>query len=453
MVADASAGPGGPLSHAPERILWDVVDEHLDEAEYLVDEVEAALDSPLYDVAAIARGPEGRLLAHLDGLEVGGPTTAERALLPVLDGDAEPARVTAAALALLGARAAPYGPRLVERLAELPAEARDGLVRALGMADRPDLEPRLHDALRRDAAPRAAVLSVLARRGADPGASLDPCVTDEDPEVRLAAIEAARFGSRRFQGWAESIAVASEGPLRKAAIATALVLGSRQAWELVGALAFSADAPDRDAMAWLAMFGDQRQTQRIIDALEHEGLRAPALYALGFSGRRIAAEACLRWLGDPDVGPLAGEAFGAITGLPRDDDRYVIDPVPADEAPADEALPPLEEDLEADLSATPEDDLPVPNPETIAAYWAEIRPRLSAEGRHLGGLPVDQGSLVTGLERQPARRRHALAFELLVRSHGQARIPTRMLVGAQARALAVLGAPPRIDGNRAFGHF
>jgi uncharacterized protein (TIGR02270 family) len=449
VVADASPHRG-PLSHAPDRILWDVVEEHLDEAEYLVQATDEAHDSPLYRIHEIARGPEGRLLGHLDGLQVGGPTTAERVLLPVLEDDAEPPRVTAVALALLGSPERHVGQVLLDRLGDVSPAHRVGIVRALGMADRPDLDARLGDAARSGRAPRAALLHAMTLRGVDPGALLDACVHDEDPEVRLAAIEAARFGARRWVAWVETVMLASKAELRSVATATALVLGSRQAWELVGSLAFDAIAPDRHAMAWLAMFGDARQVQRIQGALDHEALRPHALWALGFSGRLAAADACVPWLSDAALGPLAGEAFAAITGLPRADDRYWMDREP--EAESDE-LPPLQEDLDTELGMTPEDELPVPEPSAIARWWADVRPRLRADGRYLAGQPLDQAALLAGLAREPARRRHALAYELLVRTQGLARVQTRMLTSAQTRQSEALGSLPRIDGNRPFGSF
>ena len=81
--------------------LWDIVEEHLDEAEFLWEQWEHALLAPNYTLDELADGPEARLLAHLDGLVVGGPEVARRLLIPTLDEDVEPTRVRAAALALL----------------------------------------------------------------------------------------------------------------------------------------------------------------------------------------------------------------------------------------------------------------------------------------------------------------------------------------------------------------
>src|SRR4051794_14057106 len=81
-------------------VLWDVAEEHLDEAEFLWDQWEKSLDAPNYALAEVAERPEERLLAHVDGLLAGGPEVIAKLVLPALDAE-EPARITAAAYTLL----------------------------------------------------------------------------------------------------------------------------------------------------------------------------------------------------------------------------------------------------------------------------------------------------------------------------------------------------------------
>jgi hypothetical protein len=56
-----------------EHVLWDVVDEHLEEADFLFRQWTLALDSPLYTLESLARGIEARMLAHVDALEINDP--------------------------------------------------------------------------------------------------------------------------------------------------------------------------------------------------------------------------------------------------------------------------------------------------------------------------------------------------------------------------------------------
>lgn len=93
-----------PVMLGEDQILWDVVEEHLDEAEFLVEQWRGARASGSYTLDELERGPETRLAAHVDGLVVNGSVVLERVAWPVIvDPGSEPLRVAAAALAVLDA--------------------------------------------------------------------------------------------------------------------------------------------------------------------------------------------------------------------------------------------------------------------------------------------------------------------------------------------------------------
>ena len=55
--------------HSPsDLILWDVIEEHFDEAEFLLEQWERALHSPGYTLTELGATLEQRPEAHLDGL-------------------------------------------------------------------------------------------------------------------------------------------------------------------------------------------------------------------------------------------------------------------------------------------------------------------------------------------------------------------------------------------------
>src|SRR5262249_14679432 len=95
----AAAARRSDVGYEPP-IRWDIVEEHLDEAAFLYQLWEQSLRSPKYTLREIAEGPEERMLAHLDGLVVGGSPVAKKLLIPSLESD-EPGVVFAAAYALL----------------------------------------------------------------------------------------------------------------------------------------------------------------------------------------------------------------------------------------------------------------------------------------------------------------------------------------------------------------
>ena len=437
------------MAESAEAILWDVVEEHVDEAEFLAELLASAHDSPVYTFDEVREGPEERLRAHLDALAVGGSTVFEQTLLPTVTGDEdlgdEPTlyRVAGAALAILCGAEPAWATAMLDRLPEVPDEHFEGVVHALAICDAPDIDARLPKLVARAEGTGAA----FHVRGLDLGDALEGLLRSADPQLRAAAFRAAQYTDRRRLSWIEHGCTSADPELRDAALPAGLVMGSANAWQITGRLAQSSTELHRGAMQWVAQFGEPRTLQLIVDRLDDEATRNDALWALGFSGRIEAAEACLGWLADGAAGPLAGEAFAGITGLDPVDDAYWGSP-PPDEG--DEEPPPLDEDLDEDLSVSPEEELPVPNVEAINAWWAENRGRFQSGQRYILGRPADQQSLLHALRTESMRRRHARAFELLVRSKGQARVQTRMMSGAQQRQMDALGALPRIDGNRPF---
>ena len=83
-------------------ILWDVIEEHLDEAEFLFEMWERAIVAPDYTWHDVERSFGDRLHAHLDAIVIAGEPAARRLLNPGLeDVESEKNRAAACALAFL----------------------------------------------------------------------------------------------------------------------------------------------------------------------------------------------------------------------------------------------------------------------------------------------------------------------------------------------------------------
>jgi uncharacterized protein (TIGR02270 family) len=442
-------------SPVADTILWDVIEEHLDEAEFLAEVWHTNLDSPAYLRDEFAAGPQERLLAHVDGLVVGGePVRAQTLEATLGDEDCEPWRATAAALAMLGHPSSQVSAPLFAELDQRTDDVRAGIVAALSMSAREDIDVRITDALRKPGAPahRVALATVGGRRCVTPGNLVDDLLKDGGDAERAAAVSMLPYGDRRYLGWVEHCVAKPDAALQWSAIRAGLVMGSGQAWQTVGKLGLT-DAPHPDALVLLASLADANIVQRLVDQLPDAPDPASLVYALGYSGRRNAIEACLALLGDETLGPLAGEAFAAMTGLPLEDDVHWDDVEEADEDESEDDLDAeLEEDDEDDdLEIQPESELRIPKPEAIAAWWSEHQARFGPKQRYVVGRPVDQVSIGHALRVLPMRRHHALAFELLVRSKGQIRLRTRSLTSVGDPVLAALAGLPRVDGNRSYG--
>lgn len=436
-------------------ILWDVVEEHLDEAEFLAEVWHVNLDSPAYLRDEFESGPQERLMAHVDGLVVGGDEVRTTLLEAALaDEDTERWRAAAAALALLETPSSQVSAPLFGGLDERSEEVREGIVAALAMSSRADIDVRLTDALDKKGGlgHRTALATVGGRRGVNPGNRVDDLLQSDDAAAKAAAVSMLAFGDRRYLNWVEHCLADPDPALQWSAIRSGLIMGSGPAWQKVGTLGLAAE-PDPDAMVLLATLADARIVERLCDRLSEEEHRGAIVHALGYSGRRSAMEACLGLLADDAVGRLAGEAFASMTGLPLDDDTYWDDVEDDDDGEDEDLDAELDEDDDDDLDLNPQDELRIPKPDAIARWWSDTRGRFNPKLRYVAGRLADQAAVAHALAVLPLRRHHAFTFELLVRSKGQVNVRSRALTSASETALKALSSMPRIDGNRPYGQY
>jgi uncharacterized protein (TIGR02270 family) len=428
----------------PEQaaVLWDVAEEHLDEAEFLVERWLAACRSPRFTAVDLQKTVERRLLAHLDGLVVGGHVVADSLLWPALapEGDAPASRVAPAALALLAGGGAATGDRLIDILRTTASDpVRTGLELTLKIAAGADLDESLRKALYATDAPAAqrALLAILSSRRVNPGPILPPLLASTDPGVLGGALAAAAAADRSTHRHLIETHLGSEVPaVAIPALRTALI------WNL--ALAAKAcvahvRAGTAEAMVLLALLGGRGEVSELAACLKVPERRASALFALGFTGRIDAVEACLPFLDDttPRVPGLAVEAIAAITGLLLYDPPFA-EPGDGDAGGAAEP-PPLAEDLERDLTPSPADELPKPNATEVRRWWSERRSSFNPDERYLLGMPLSAASLQAALRDGPLRRSGALCCEVAIRSGGRAQIPALRLASSAPALPADLG--------------
>lgn len=405
-------------------LMRDVYEEHLDEAAFLWTQWERALAAPgatLGDTEVL----EERLLAHLDALVVGGPPVAEGLLRPALESE-EPARLSAALWVLL---ANPDGMRTgeLEALLEaLPGELHAPAQRALELSGRKDL---VQPWLGRQEAPFVALaLDVLAFLREVPRPPVE-WLSHPDGRVVGAALRGLWPLPPEVDAlWLARLLKDSRPGVSDAALEAGLVSGARAAWEACRARVAGRQGDSRLPMVMLALGGERRDLELLMACLGREDSRADALWALGFSGRREAAEACLELMGERRVAPLAAEAFSAITGFEWTG-PYVLT------REEEEPLPPLEEDLVRDLESRPEDALPMPFQPAVSAWWKEARQRFFEEKRYLQGRLLGPDVLLDALEQGPMRRRPVLALELAWRSQGACLVQTRAFTHRQRTVL------------------
>jgi uncharacterized protein (TIGR02270 family) len=225
---------------------------------------------------------------------------------------------------------------------------------------------------------------------------------------------------------------------------TALHYGSLECWNLCKRLALDPAEPHPMAMEMYAALGGPPQHDRLAETLALDSHRAFALRALGFSGNLGMIERLLPYLqegGDALEAKLTAEAISLIAGLDLRDDAFTVDEA-SDEEIDEEELPPLDQDLETDLSLQSEDALPMPNPEAIRDWWEVKGPQLDQKQRHLAGQPWSPTAIAHYLEHGTLRSRHTIASSLSIRTGGAAFIDTRAFAErqhAQMKGIASLG--------------
>ena len=414
----------------PGRILWDVIQEHLDEAVFLWRQRERGLASWEESLEEVAKGSEARLFAHVEGLVVGGAPVVRRLLLPALEGeDAE--RLGPAALALLGAGWDEPEPRvlLLRGLIEGPQEARREIRRALELSGRSGLDALLiPQAARGGPDAQATVLEVLATLQADPGPALPRTLAaDAPPALWVASLRSARFAARLLaEGLVRQGLEHAEPSVRCAALETGLILGLRGPWHACRRLAGEPVEEGRLARLAFARGGETADNTRPSQAADDPRLRADALWALGFSGRKAAAEALMDVLLQEDGSRLVAESLATITGLELA-----------------EHLLPVEENDAAPLAdeGGEEGSWRVPPAEgrvqvaSVAAWWREAKTRFNERERFVRGAAWSPTAVLSELARAPTYLRPVRALELAVRSRGACQVATAARASHQLHQL------------------
>lgn len=440
-----------PMSFQPQPrdIDWDIELQHLDEAEFLFQIWDTALESPNVTLAEIAAGPERRLLAHVDALAIAETVVLEHLLVPTIeDPRADHERVAAAVLA---SGQPTHAVSVLTEATEL--SQRKGIIRALESWEDPQLDTALIRALGSTRGPGAAtLLELLARRRVPVDGSLAQYLRGDDPAVVRSAVWLAQHCTEpRVLSSLAALAQTDDDELRRTVIETALMRHLAGAWESAVYWAF-APTPAcfrRDALVWVALLGDTTAQQRVLDLLDSNDTRDDAIWAAGFTGRVFVVDRCMELLADDQLGPLAAEAICGITGLGTDDERFWGPPAEPDTEAR--ALPDLEhDDLFANLVPRPEAALPRPLPDAIARWWQDNRSRFDPRLRYLGGRPITAEVIVDALWHAPARRRHNLALELGLRTGAAAAVDTRMLSAKQKAQLERLPALEPVDFQRGY---
>lgn len=368
---------------SPPRLTYipDLLEEHLEEVEFLWTQREAALTSPRQTQRDLAHIDE-RIEAHVQGVLAAG----EHALALLeerLAGDDTNA-VLAAAYSMLRGPAPPVD-RLLDAFSTAAGPRLDGLKRALTFGASPPAVARLRPLLLSADPPiAAAVAEVLAFHrefGGNPGRLL-LLVRDEEPAVRCHAWRVTAYLGMPLEPKLYAAAMRDDDPgVRDAALLAA-------AWSRVpGALMLTrqlADAPAPDNLAQihlLAVLGSAEDLPRIRAIASTAGL-GPARFQIAAAfGHPALVDLLLAEMASPDpaTAVAAGEAFLRVTGQTVDSgDRVKL--APEGEGPPDE--------FESEF----QDEVLLPDPDLARKHWDKMKPQFAGSVRLARGMDLTRGA-------------------------------------------------------------
>ena len=347
---------------------WDIYEEHLDEAAFLWRRWEDALVAANFALDDVAVGPEARLLAHLDGLVLGGRPVAEDLLLPAIVSD-DPAAAFAASWALVQAEhGSDHQDSVIDVLVHGRPRVRAAVARALALAPRADLA-RI-SRLWPDAPPvvRAAILEVLGRQDAiDVRPWIGPSIHSGDPALAVAALRSARWSPESsLLGSIEEALVSDDAAVRTEAIAAGVALLSQRAWDACREAAVAPGDECRLPLGLLAT-STRKDDRAVVHASASDtAQKRHAVWALGFAGDLDATEALIEATEDESVARIAGESLCAITGIALGRAMIKLGKTkgPDVQEIGDDDPPPV---------VRPEDHLALPNARALKTWWKRER--------------------------------------------------------------------------------
>ena len=347
-------------------IRTDLLEEHLEEAEFLWGQRDNALYSGDYDLADLAK-LEKRLNAHLDGLSIGGARTIQL-LEPELEGD-DVYRIAAAAAGLLSLESEPANSLIFDSAAETSNETQVGFVMALCF--RPltaDVKAILQTWLNAESANQLAIAwDVLSFWRDACAADISVCVQHENPLVRqAAALAIGRLGRSEWLPFLAELQTDDDEEVRQMACMSAAQTGDQKLLEILRERCQSPEKVNPWEIHLLAILGDLSDVELLTGFLADAATAESGAAALAALGYTQAVPALLNAMSQPLSAAAAGAAFQRIVGCDL--------PI----------LPPVEQTAEEE-DAGFADMRPLPDRPKCQDLWSELQNTLPADQRLRAG--------------------------------------------------------------------
>ncbi|XXY51490.1 TIGR02270 family protein [Sorangium sp. So ce269] len=407
----------------------DLFEQHAVEAAFLWSYRDAAVLDPLYDLESLGELDE-RLEAHVDGLRLAGDVGWE-ICKDAID-EEEPGSLFAPMVLAVERRDLRGIAQVLDVGGGAPALAR-AIVSALGWVSFAKVRAILPGLLSHRVGPelRAIGIAACAVHRQDPGAALGYAVISSDVRLKARALRAAgELGRADLLDEVRGALGSEDEACRFAAAWSAAVLGDVAALKVLGAIA-DRGGPFAERACAMAM-------RRIDPAVASTWLRAvagtPRGARVALAGAAALGDpALVPWIiecmGTPELARAAGAAFTMIAGVSLEEEKLRGGPPPGFQGgPSDD---PEDEDVAMD----PDESLPWPDREKIAAWWRSRGKELKRGTRYLLGRPMEVPWIEEVLRRGSQPARAAAAVELGLRGSRRGVVEVRGPAWGQGRGL------------------
>ncbi len=417
-------------------IITDILEEHLEEADFLWQQRENALEDRAYTLAGLAELEE-RLLAHLDGLTLGGQE-AWALLEPKLAG-AEPGEVFAAAFVALESR----DPKRIGLIQKALSEANDavlsGIRHALRHASFPDIEKVVQPLLASGkGALQAAAIDVMSFRRMDIKTDLLRAgLSAKDPLLIAASANAAgRLRRVELKRDVESAWENSSPSVRLESIKAGLLLNDETVMNRCRKAVLERSEKAEEAVVFVGLAGRKEDEPLLVDALGAPSLVRNAIHSLGLLGNVSAMEALIRCAEDPKLARPTGEAIRNLIGVDLQEEDLVVAETGKTEVEASVGKN-VEERVEEEdeFEIDPDEDLPAPDPSKMAQWWQKNASQFEKGERYRKGYPYSLQGLMNTLQTGTLPERHQTSIELAMQDSSFPFLETRALAGRQLKEM------------------
>jgi uncharacterized protein (TIGR02270 family) len=288
------------------NLLWDIVEENLDEAGFVFGRWEASLSAHDQTLGDVSKWVEERLLGQLDGLRLGAKLGVKTILGPTPQSDVL-GTISAAAHVMA---ASPAGSELlVTTFLASDGKRLQSLCRGIELSDCANLLTKIESGFK-TATPslRAAQLDMRTFRREDPGPQIAAVLSSGDPIEQAAAARAVRNVARDGRSTSPMLLYGYrvrrlETQRSKQESFWATQPPGSTAWSSCTVRHLAA-SPCCFSRLYLGLYAITRRSWP-----QRPTTSCGEIWALGFAGTTRAAEACLQFL-TQDVEPkLAGEGL------------------------------------------------------------------------------------------------------------------------------------------------